>query len=235
MRDWSISKLLKISVNPDFCDKKLRNSKGSMSHGFEPYEVTLDEFCNLINVGFAFSYQFKNSHRRKTNFICTDFIGLDMDGGREIEDLLNDPIVKKYGSIFYTTASHTPDHHRLRIIFVLPRTITDVKEVEFATRSLARRLGGDPKVADGARMFYGSESSEPRLLGNSMTKNYLNELIIDGKVDPKPQRSSHNNAYTTNRSKLLLDLEQEVKTSKNIWVTFERYYRKNFHLLPLPP
>lgn len=138
-----------------------------------------------------------------------------MDGGREIEDTLKDEIVKKYGSIFYTTASHTPDHHRFRIIFFLPRTITKVIEVRQATRSLANRLGGDPSIADGSRMFFGSKDSTPKLLGRSLTDEYLKELIEDGKVVPQQQRNSSSNNHTSNRSKLRLDIDQIVKTLSN--------------------
>jgi len=138
-----------------------------------------------------------------------------MDGGREIKDVLADDIVQKYGSIFYTTATHCLDHHRFRIIFFLPRTITKVNEVRQATRSLANRLGGDPNITDGARMFYGCKNSSPELLKKSISDEFLEELIEDGKVIPQPLQNTPQGKATTNRSKLRLDLNQTVKTTDN--------------------
>ena len=206
-------KKIKISVNQNLIDKVQPLDKKHLSNGFDPCELLLEEFRDVISWGYCFSYQFKNQHRREENFTCTDIICVDMDGGREIEDTLEDFIVKQYGSICYTTPSHSLDHHRFRVVFVLPHTLTDVKEVKSATRSLALRLGGDPSVSDGARMFYGSSGSDPSILGNSITEEFLVELIEDGKVIPQPQNMSPSAKSTTNRSKHKLDLNQQVKLS----------------------
>ena len=137
-------KKIKISVNQNLINKVQPKNKKHLSNGFDPYELLLEEFQEVISEGYCFSYQFKNHHRKKENFLCTDIICVDMDGGRELEDTLKDSIVKQYGSLYYTTPSHSPDHHRFRIVFVLPHTLTDVEEVKSATRSLAMRLGDDP-------------------------------------------------------------------------------------------
>ena len=221
-----ILKLLKISINRNIIDKKHPVDKRLLSQEFEPFEITPEEFCDVINRGLCFSYHFQYGLRNTKNFICTDILCVDMDGGREIEQVLEDTIVQKYGSIFYTTASHTLDHHRFRIIFVLPHTINKVQEVKQATRSLALRLGGDPSVSDGARMFYGCKNSLPKLLGNSLSADYLNELIEDGKVVPQSLRNSSKGNLTSNRSKLRLDLNQTVKTSGNEVVLLKNITKK---------
>lgn len=234
---WScyISKLLKISFNNQIINKNPPLDKRLFSQGFEPFEISPNEFCEAVNHGICFSYQFQHGLRNTKNFICTDFICVDMDGGREIKDVLADDIVQKYGSIFYTTASHTLDQHRFRIVFFLPRTISDVNEVRHATRSLAGRLGGDLSVTDGARMFYGSKDSSPELLGKSLTEEYLNELIEDGKVVPQPLRNSSNSNHTSNRSKLRLDVNQTVRTATNETVTLKDIVKKTTIYCPYHP
>lgn len=190
-----------------------------------PCEVTIEEFSEIINEGYAFSYQFKNEERKADNFICTDFICLDMDSGREIDEVLNDDIVEKYGSIFYTTLSHTPDHHRFRIVFELPRTLSNVDDVRFATRALAKRLGGDPKIADGARMFYGHEKSNPEILGNSLSEEFLKELIADGASFQSRRRGQGAHNKSSFRSNVYLDLSMQVKTAKGDLITLEEVNR----------
>ena len=74
-------------------------------------------------------------------------------------------------TIFYPTPNHTPQHHRFRIIFALPRTITSAVEMAAAQRSLTLRLNGDPSATDAARLFYGSKGSRtPGLQSSSSTK-----------------------------------------------------------------
>ena len=77
---------IKISVNQNLIDKVQPLDKKHLSNGFDPCELLLEEFRDVISWGYCFSYQFKNQHRREENFTCTDVICVDMDGGRELED-----------------------------------------------------------------------------------------------------------------------------------------------------
>ena len=197
----------KISVNEQLIDKDPPTNKTHYSSGFDPHELTLEEMCEVINWGYSISYQFKNGIRKSDNYLSTDIVQVDIDGGRSITDVLDDPIVKKYGSIFYRTVSHTPDHHRFRIVFSLPRTVWTRTELTSIITSLSRRLGGDMNVVDGARMFYGASESNPTILGKSITLKFLTELIADGSVIPKSDSVAHIHGLTPSRSKLVLDTE----------------------------
>jgi hypothetical protein len=66
--------------------------------------------------------------------------------------------------LVYTTASHSAEAHRFRIVFRTPRTITNPHEIRAATRSLALRLNGDPAVIDAARIFFGNRNARVWLL-----------------------------------------------------------------------
>ena len=208
----------KISVNLQLIDKVPPTNKTHYSSGFEPHELTIEEICEVINWGSAISYQFKGGVRKSDNYLCTDLVQVDIDGGRSISDVLDDPIVKNYGSIFYRTVSDTPDHPRFRIIFVLPRTIWTTTELRSVVTSLSRRLGGDMNVVDGARMFYGSSESNPTILGKSITLKFLTELIADGSVIPKSDSVAHIHGLTPSRSKLSLDSDLLLKKKDGSFV-----------------
>ena len=63
-------------------------------------------------------------------------ISVDIDDGKPIDELLQDPVVAGHATIIYTTHSHTLDAPRYRVVFALPRTITDAKEAVAVARSL---------------------------------------------------------------------------------------------------
>lgn len=100
-----------------------------LTQGFDLYKVTPDQLCEAINQGCSYSYKFESGIRKSENFLGADLISVDIDGGRTITETLADPIVQSYGSIWYTTPSHTPDRHRFRLIFILPFTVTAMNAV----------------------------------------------------------------------------------------------------------
>lgn len=203
------SRDLRLSFNFNLINKIAPQNKRHFTEGFEPYQVPLSSLVDAVSTGVAFSYEFENDIRKKDNFKAADVLCADMDGGRTIQDALNDPIVKSFGSFYYTTPSHSADQHRFRIIFILPRTITDPNELQSAMRALARRLGGDRTVTDPARMFFGSTDCQHRILGNSLTDEYLAELIKDGRVETHSE--SITGTPTTSRSDLRLQGSDIIK------------------------
>ena len=205
---------LKVSVNTQLIDKIKPANKLAYSHGFQTGEFTVEDLAEVINMGYAISYLYVDGIRKSENFLSTDFLAVDIDGGRTIHESLGDPIVEKYCSILYKTPSHSPEQHRFRLVFVLPRTVTDINELKAAARSLGRRLGGDPSVTDGARMFYGSRYSDPLIFEKSITDEFLSELIEDGKVIPASD-SIANHSPVASRSQLRLDRDMTVRTSDN--------------------
>ena len=227
---------LKLSVNPKLIDKIKPIDQRYFSQGFYPCEFTIEDLADVIHEdGFAFSYQFANDTRKTENFISTDFLAIDIDQGWVMSEMLENPIVTKYCSLVYTTPSHSPDCHRFRLVFVLPRTIKDAEELKAATRVLARRLGGDMSATDAARMFYGSKGSLPKLLGKKINAKFLNELIEDGKVDPVSDSVANQGDSVTSRSDLKLDPYTEIITSKHQKIKLKDFTQKTtvfcpFHL-----
>jgi hypothetical protein len=150
---------LKFSVNPNLVDKIPPKNKRWMADGFISIEDSTDNLVQSIQDGWAFSYQFLDQRRKKENFIASDILVIDVDDHWRISDAIKDPTNSKYCNFLYTTSGQSPDHHRFRLIFTLPRTITDPEELRAATRSLSKRLKGDPSTTDPARMFYGNTNA----------------------------------------------------------------------------
>jgi hypothetical protein len=226
--------VIEVSFNAKLIDKTPPTDKRWLTQGFDFYEVTPDQLCEAINQGCSYSYKFEGGIRKSENFLGADLISVDIDGGRTITETLADPIVQSYGSIWYTTPSHTPDRHRFRLIFILPYTVTDANDLKAAARSLSRRLGGDMSATDAARLFYGSTGSEPTDLGGQLSEAYLEELIKDGRVAPI-QDSISGNRPTTNRSQMPLDLEQAVKLGDGSLVTLKSVTAKASLYCPYHP
>lgn len=171
---------LKFSVNPELIDKIQPSDKRFMAEGFISVDGTIEDLAQAVQDGWGFSYQFIDQKRRTENFLATDILMVDMDGTRTLSETLEDQIVKDYCSLYYTTPSHNPDCHRFRLVFVLPKTITDPKEVKAASFALAKRLSGDLAATDAARIFYGNRNCQLEILGKEISNDFLSTLIAEG-------------------------------------------------------
>jgi len=218
-------RILQFSANSNLIDKLKPEKASHYKNGFEPIAGTIEELEQLIKAGICFSYQYVGGVRNTDNFLRADLLAVDMDGGRTTSDCLNDQIVKKYGSLFYTTPSHTPDHHKFRLVFILPRTITKADELKSAARALSRRLGGDMAATDAARIYFGSTDCQSQLLENAITNEYLDELIEDGKTSPVSD-SINNVGIASSRSYQKLDLNLNIKTSEGDQLTLKDINKK---------
>lgn len=175
------NKKFRLSVNPHFTDKTADHKK-YFREGFQNGEMTLEEIAEVINEGYSISYQFKDGIRNAANFIGTDFLAVDIDYGLTLSAVEEHPVFLKYCSMRYVTPRHTPDEHRFRLIFTLPRTITKASEVKSAAYALTKRFDGDLKATDAARLFHGHKDSFPTVYDRGITTEFLDELIADGRT-----------------------------------------------------
>ncbi|QEE34995.1 hypothetical protein FTO60_04265 [Octadecabacter sp. SW4] len=215
----SSEKLINLSFNPKLVDKAKHTDKAWFREGFQAFEATLDELEETIKLGIAFSYQYRDEKRSAKNFVASDFLAVDFDGGLTISDCLALDLVQNHASLIYTTASHTQANHRFRLVFVLPRTIEDPQELRFAVRALTERLGGDPSATDPARIFFGSKGGWSKQLGSTLSSELLDELILDGRLEV----ASDSRARTfpvPNRSLAKIKPEQTIVLSDGTTATF---------------
>lgn len=204
---------MKVSINESIINKN--ENKANQSQGFKSADLTPQQLSDRISQGFAFSYQFEKSHRRAENFICSDIIAADFDAGMTLDEALTNEFFIDNASILYTTASHTPEKHKFRIIFELPRTITDKEEIRAAQQGLTRKFPADRAAVDPARQFYGSRGCQTHLFNKVLSESNLADLIALGR-EPLNQSDvdGNNQRVAGTRSLLRLDTEIMVKTSK---------------------
>ncbi|GAX45897.1 hypothetical protein NIES4075_69180 [Tolypothrix sp. NIES-4075] len=77
-----------------------------------------------------------------------------------LDEALAHPFVQKYCALIYTTASHKPDWHKFRLVFLLPEFVEGADTVEACTRLLMQQFPHDPACKDASRVFYGSTKAE---------------------------------------------------------------------------
>lgn len=145
---------------------------------FEDKTGTLSDVVDHIKKGHALCAGLLGGQRRsKDNVIGTQWILLDIDNSGEeldengkrikvykqqltLDEALADPFVQQYCSLIYTSASHTAEWHRFRLVFLLPQYESDVGTIEAMIRSLMEQFPPDPSCKDASRVFYGNTKAE---------------------------------------------------------------------------
>ena len=226
-----IQRNLKIAINPALINKNDAKDKRLFTQGWENVELTPEELAEKIKQGIAYCAQLSGS-RKGANFLASDIVSVDIDGGQTIKEALENPIVQKCATLIYTTVSHTNDDHRFRIVFALPRTITNPGQMEAVLRSLQLRLAGDPVATDATRISYGSTDAEVWLLGNEIDNDLLEELILQSpdRGSAKPSKENHegSKAITTD-----FTARSELKINAHLQVTLTNGCERRF--LEVPP
>ncbi|MDZ8237622.1 MAG: PriCT-2 domain-containing protein [Nostoc sp. ChiQUE01a] len=165
--------------NKDWDFKKL-------SANFRDTEGTLADVQQHIKAGHAICAGLLGGKwRSKANVIGSHWLLIDIDNsdvardaeGKPIKDENNNsikvykhqltleealahPFIQKHCALLYTTASHKPDWHKFRLIFLLPQYVEGADTVEACTRSLMQQLPHDPACKDASRVFYGNTEAE---------------------------------------------------------------------------
>jgi hypothetical protein len=154
----------------------------SLATDFTNVELSLEEFAESINSGYAYCAQ-HTEERNQDNFLRTNVMSVDIDGGMTVKQALDHDFFRSYGAILYTTVSHTAEHHRFRLIFVTEQVIQNAAKARLAITGLIRKFDGDKSCSDACRAFFGSSDSDPIILGNTIPDEVLNNLIADGKAN----------------------------------------------------
>lgn len=210
---WLETKL-PVAINERLINKNDRDDKLAFSEGWEDFETTIEELAGAISKGFAFCAQMKGGKRKATNFVQCGFLAVDVDDGLPLDQIENVDIVKSSGTMTYTTASHTDDAHRYRIVFALQEAITDRDEYSAALRSLALRVNGDKAATDPARIFYGNANAEVSFADRGLSNEQVRELVDQSF---RAQNSGNQSKEkTTTRSLLKLKNDQTVITASGI-------------------
>jgi Primase C terminal 2 (PriCT-2) len=102
-----------------------------------------------------------------------------------IESALAHPFIKKHCALIYTTASHKPEWHKFRLVFLLPEYVQGADTVEACTRFLMKQLPHDPACKDASRVFYGNTEAEFPLVNPEATlpAEWISEAIAIAQIE----------------------------------------------------
>ena len=143
-----------LSINTNIVNKPADKSR----HGtpFNSVDLTVDELIHHITEGHAYSAQFRGAKRKSENFVATGILAVDIDRGMTLAEAIELPYLKFFASFIHTTATHTDQNNRFRIVFELEEPITDAVQYRKAITGLIDKFGGDRSTKDAARFFYGN-------------------------------------------------------------------------------
>ncbi|MBD2511703.1 PriCT-2 domain-containing protein [Nostoc muscorum FACHB-395] len=197
------SRIIKFAFNATGTNKDWDFKK--LAGNFIDVEGTLADVQEHIKAGHAICAGLLNGKwRSKANIIGSQWLLLDIDNSNiardaydkpikdengnyikvydhqlTIEEALAHPFIKKHCALIYTTASHRPDWHKFRLVFLLPEYVQGADTVEACTRFLMQQLPHDPACKDASRVFYGSTEAEFPLVNPEATlpAEWISEAI----------------------------------------------------------
>jgi hypothetical protein len=170
-----------VSVHPGIVDKPDEPTRRRLGKGWMPFELSETEIAEAVREGWPLAPQYRGGHRKTGNFICASFLAADVDAGMTLEEAKDHPFVQHHAALIHTTVSHTADHHRFRIIFLLEVSVLDAPDWADAQLGLGLELGSDLSVSDGARMFFGARSAIVFHIGRTMPAQIVAGLLARGR------------------------------------------------------
>lgn len=192
---------MKLSIHPDIKGKPVQTELGyfingkkvNLGYGWMNIETDWKDVFELVTTdGYATSCELSSDNRKEEYFVSRQLFMVDIDDGMTIQELLNDQFYNQFASGFYTTARHTDEHHRFRIMFVTEEPINDASLAKKLTRGLLTMFSaGDISCKDASRLYYGVPNTLIKeSLDNVLTNEACTELIkmID-EIDKEAQKT----------------------------------------------
>lgn len=176
-----------IAVNQFAFDKMPKAEVGRINGLFENAELTAQDMEHVVKSGFSFvcgelrKDETNYSFRHTRNFVKSNVVGIDIDnknGYISLDKLFARNDVMQNLWFVYTTASHTLQHHKFRLLFRLPEYV-GLEQHSLITRKLIEWFGGacDSSCKDSVRMYFGSSKGNPWAVGNTMSAYFLNTIL----------------------------------------------------------
>lgn len=221
---------IKFSVNRSGKDKNWDYEK--LSTEFENTEGTVETVLEAVKAGYAINGAWFKGRRKKANVLGVQLLLVDIDNttyqvdqfgkpvkdlegkripiySREltIEDAIAHPFVQKYCAFIYTTASHKPDWHKLRLGFILPEVI-DRETYESLASIVLKEFPHDPACKDAGRVFFGNSNTEIILCNSNVV---LDSSFIEAAKVKKEQDAIA-------RKEKEVELQQRREEIKREWL-----------------
>jgi hypothetical protein len=159
------------------------------------------------------------------NFVCSQVFGIDYDNETpesEMELVKKIPLVRNYGTVIYTTQSHTDDAPRCRVLFAVEEPITSPEQHRRYARGLVHLLGGDRATVNPTRTYHGAGvGGRTELLGGSIDLTTLEYLAEEYEVI-QLDRASHDFAGDPPDVQEVADLLARIDPTK---IDYDAWWR----------
>jgi hypothetical protein len=126
-KDCIISTNYKWQGKPEKKDGSLyyKGKRVNLGYNFENVNLSPDNLFKMLSVlGLPICCCLKDQNRCRDNFVSHSVALVDIDESMRIEDLETNAFYQEFGFAYYSTPTHTEEHHRFRIIFILENDIT---------------------------------------------------------------------------------------------------------------
>ena len=212
-----------LAINRNLVGKPPSNVLAKYNHAFSSVDVSIDELAEMVSNGFAFCPQFGKNKRQSANFRVSGYLAVDVDHGLTVDEAQGSEFFQNYASLLYTTASHTADAHRFRVIFELEEPISDAEIMKAALTGLVAKFGGDESCKDACRMFFGAVGCQTVIHGKKLPANMVEELIIRGRESAVrgDDKSDKDAPKITVASRIHLPADIRVKTENGSTVRLD--------------
>lgn len=159
------------------------------TYSFRNYDIEPREFYEAVAVeGYPFCIaeleegEYGLCHKTSANFVSSRILVVDKENDVEedywsYEEAINDSDILKNALFIYTTPSHTLEHNKFRIVFLLPDTLTDMDEVVQLNKALNFKFNGDTATVSCVQSFFGNSNSESIYYGNTYDSIDLDEMV----------------------------------------------------------
>jgi len=200
----------KIAISNMRLDAKLAHGDplwGKFNGSFINAEIPATRLLDTIYTGHAITTQHSQQWRKAENYLCGQHLALDFDTGDKsstMAHLMDEKFIERYATLIHTTMSHTPEHPRSRVVFLLDVAITQAKNYTLAATALLWLFGAaDRQCKDAARFFYGSPDCEFEFLDNVLPLEIVKKLIINYQETGRTaKRRANRSAYHAPASQL---------------------------------
>jgi hypothetical protein len=176
----------RLTVSREVIGKASREDFLALSDRLQSLEMTMYDLHDHLAVkGHAIccadlvaNEKTQYCHRTVASFKSAQVVGVDVDHGKTAFDTLkDDPFLAANAAFAYTTASHTPEHPRYRIVFILDAPIRRVEEYKRVVSVLCARYEGDTNTRDAVRIWYGNPQAETIWFRKTIGKTVVDEMV----------------------------------------------------------
>ncbi|MGG3940960.1 hypothetical protein ABEV54_05790 [Peribacillus psychrosaccharolyticus] len=148
-------------------------------------DINVEQLAYEVSNGKSFvgaTFKAVNGQLRRSidNWESQQVIALDFDEGLTLDEAYKDSFFQDNAAFLYTTFSHTEEHHKFRVVFVLEEPIYNYNEYESIIKNLFQRYPyADKACKDGSRLFFGGKSVTPFNYNNTLdVEDYLFETPL---------------------------------------------------------